>query len=57
MGNWPIQHDQLELARKQARLVGCPDVNSTEIVKCLKTKPAADIAKNFQAFKVFNIHS
>ncbi|KAG5884814.1 hypothetical protein JTB14_012022 [Gonioctena quinquepunctata] len=37
VGIWPIPTNQLELARRQARVVGCPDDTPENIVKCLKT--------------------
>ncbi|XP_060523214.1 uncharacterized protein LOC132700111 [Cylas formicarius] len=51
---WPIKRDQLELARKQARLVGCPDDSPADIVECLKTKSADELGNSLPSFAEFN---
>lgn len=40
LGQWPLPSNQLEIAKRQARLVGCPDDTSENIVKCLRTVPS-----------------
>lgn len=52
IGNWPIEKNQLKLAEKQARLLNCPESNSTEILKCLKDKPAEEFKSPVTAFRV-----
>lgn len=51
-GQYPIAKNQFALAQKQARLVGCPDDTSANIVKCLKTKSANEIANTLSKFAV-----
>lgn len=51
-GNWPVPANQLSIAKKQAHLVNCPDDKATNIVKCLKTKPAKELGDSLPGFKV-----
>lgn len=51
-GNWPLKSNQLDLAKKQAKLVGCTDETSTGIVKCLREKSADEIANSLAGLKV-----
>lgn len=51
-GNWPVPMNQIPLAKKQARLVGCPDDNTANVVKCLKTKPAKELGESLAGFRV-----
>ncbi|KAL3273419.1 hypothetical protein HHI36_014863 [Cryptolaemus montrouzieri] len=46
LGQWPVGRDQLVITKRQARVVGCPDDNSTIIVKCLKTKSAQELGNS-----------
>ncbi|XP_043269298.1 uncharacterized protein [Venturia canescens] len=46
----PMGHDQIEYAKKQARLLDCPDDTSEKIVECLRTKSAEEIGKSFSKF-------
>lgn len=48
----PISHNQMDIAKKQAKLVGCPDDTSANIIKCLKTKPFDDLSQSLPKFKV-----
>uniref|UniRef100_A0A1Y1JWV6 Carboxylic ester hydrolase n=1 Tax=Photinus pyralis TaxID=7054 RepID=A0A1Y1JWV6_PHOPY len=50
----PVNH-QFPIAQKQARLVGCPDDTSENIIKCLKTKSAKEIADTLRGFSEFGI--
>lgn len=50
---WPIAHEQLDLARRQAKIVNCPDDTPANIVKCLKTKPANDLGQSLPKFAEF----
>ncbi|XP_031354604.1 venom carboxylesterase-6-like isoform X2 [Photinus pyralis] len=49
-GQWPIGNHQLNLAQKQARLLGCPDDTSEKIVTCLKTKSAEELGESLRGF-------
>ncbi|KAB0794135.1 hypothetical protein PPYR_13755 [Photinus pyralis] len=49
-GQWPIGNHQFHLAQKQARLVGCPDDTSENILKCLRTKSAKEIGDSLSGF-------
>lgn len=52
-GQYALATNQLELARKQAELVGCTDVESSaNIMKCLKTKMTEEIVNSQGGFKV-----
>ncbi|XP_018565472.1 esterase E4-like [Anoplophora glabripennis] len=53
LGNWPIPHNQLDLAKKQAKFVGCPYDTTANIVKCLKTKPFDELSESLHKFKEF----
>ncbi|CAH1958118.1 unnamed protein product [Acanthoscelides obtectus] len=53
VGGWPIPTGQLDIAKKQARLVGCPDDTSKNIVNCLKTKSAKELGDSFFGFREF----
>ncbi|KAJ3652351.1 hypothetical protein Zmor_018325 [Zophobas morio] len=53
LGPLPLPSHQLDLARKQARLVGCPDDNPEEILSCLRTKSADEIVNTFPQFNEF----
>lgn len=52
LGIWPIPYNQTDIAKKQARILGCPDDTSANIVKCLKTKSAEDIGNSLLQFRV-----
>lgn len=54
-GQWPIGNQQLKLAQKQARLVGCPDDTSEKIVTCLKTKSAEELGESLRGFAEYRI--
>lgn len=43
--------DQLDLARKQAQLLNCPNNTSKEIIDCLRTKDAEEISTTFFGFQ------
>nr|CAH7758728.1 unnamed protein product [Callosobruchus chinensis] len=53
VGAWPLPTGQMDVAKKQARLVGCPDDTSKNIVKCLKTKSAEELGNSFFGFREF----
>ncbi|CAG9829853.1 unnamed protein product [Diabrotica balteata] len=53
VGAWSLPHNQLDIAKKQAKLVGCPDDNSVNIVKCLKTKSYHELGESLPKFKEF----
>nr|XP_023020747.1 esterase FE4-like [Leptinotarsa decemlineata] len=53
VGIWPIRTNLLEQAKKQARLVGCPDDTSENIVNCLKRVPAEQLAESLFGFQEF----
>ncbi|XP_049800950.1 esterase E4-like [Schistocerca nitens] len=42
--------DPMQKARKQARLLNCPDTSSEEIISCLREKDALEIAKSVTQF-------
>ncbi|CAG2055676.1 unnamed protein product, partial [Timema podura] len=50
---WPI--DGLDLARRQARLMGCPERNTTELVACLRAADAGDLLDSGDAFHTWSV--
>ncbi|KAJ8959086.1 hypothetical protein NQ318_022343 [Aromia moschata] len=54
IGCWPLKRNQLDLAQKQARFVGCPDDTAENIIKCLKTVPYKELADTLFKFSEFN---
>lgn len=52
LGTWILPHNQLDLAKKQARIVGCPDDSSKNIFNCLKTIPAETLGGSLGDFRV-----
>jgi len=52
-GNWPVPNNQLDLAKKQAKLVNCPDDTPANIIKCLRSKTADEIAETVPKFREF----
>ncbi|GBP64403.1 Esterase E4 [Eumeta japonica] len=44
---------QLDMAKKQAELVGCPTDSTRAIVECLRTKSWQDLAKSYSGFSEF----
>lgn len=52
LGPLPIRKNQLYLAKKQARLVGCPDDSVENIYKCLKTVPYEKLGNSLEKFQV-----
>lgn len=51
-GPLPIYSNQLNLAKKQARLLNCPDSTPREIISCLKTKTSQEIGDTLSGFDV-----
>lgn len=56
LGPWELPTNQLEIAKKQARLVNCTDDTSKNIVKCLKTVPAEKFDDTLFQFRVSYIN-
>lgn len=52
---WAIGHDRLDLAKKQAKILNCPDDTSANIVKCLKTKTAKELGDSLSQFAEFGV--
>lgn len=52
-GQTPIGNHQFHLAQVQARLVGCPDDTSENIIKCLKTKSAKELGDSLGGFSEY----
>jgi carboxylesterase type B len=52
LGQWRLPYTQLDLAKKQARFVGCPDTTPKEIIDCLKTVPAETLGNTLFQFRV-----
>ncbi|CAH1107847.1 unnamed protein product [Psylliodes chrysocephalus] len=53
LGIWPIPYNQTDIAKKQARILGCPDDTTANIVKCLKTKSADDLGNSLLQFREY----
>lgn len=52
VGAVPIGTKQVALAKKQARLVGCPDDTIDNIINCLKNVSYIDLGKSLSGFAV-----
>lgn len=52
-GNWPLQSDQLQLAKRQAELVGCATENVSNMIKCLRKTSAENLGKSIPKFRVW----
>lgn len=52
-GNVILKTHQLDLAQKQARIVGCPDDNNANMMKCLRNASAEDLGNSLEQFRVF----
>ncbi|CAH1102056.1 unnamed protein product [Psylliodes chrysocephalus] len=52
-GPWPIPSNQLDVAKKQAKFVGCPDDTAANILKCLRTKSFHELGESLPKFKEF----
>lgn len=59
LGPWSMPSEQLEIAKKQAKLLGCPDDTSENIVKCLRNVPVEKFNNALREYRVriyiFNI--
>ncbi|XP_015121789.1 venom carboxylesterase-6 [Diachasma alloeum] len=53
---WAITENAPEKAKKLASIVGCPTADATEMVKCLKSRPARQIARTDMDFMVFEFN-
>ncbi|CAG9854756.1 unnamed protein product [Phyllotreta striolata] len=53
VGAWPIYTEQMVVAKKQARILGCPDDTSANIIKCLKTKSFKELGDSLPQFGEF----
>ncbi|KAI4456237.1 carboxylesterase [Holotrichia oblita] len=51
-GPLPIYTNQLDLAKKQARILNCPDSTPEEIISCLNTKTAKEMGDSLSGFDV-----
>ncbi|EFA04389.1 hypothetical protein TcasGA2_TC014687 [Tribolium castaneum] len=54
LGQWKLPRNQLELAKKQARLVGCPVLNPKDMIACLKSIPAEVLGNSLDGFDEFS---
>ncbi|CAH0564911.1 unnamed protein product [Brassicogethes aeneus] len=54
LGNWPVPSHQLDLAKKQAKLVQCPDDTVSNIMKCLRGKTYNEISDAYPQLKEFS---
>jgi carboxylesterase type B len=52
LGQWSLPTNQFELAQKQARLVGCPDVSPSVMLQCLRSIPAEVLGNSLPDFAV-----
>ncbi|CAO1378626.1 unnamed protein product [Diamesa serratosioi] len=50
---WKVPSHQLHLAKKQARILNCPDDDITEMVECLKSIDGVQIGETTQQFNEF----
>lgn len=52
LGPLPIKEHQLYLAKKQARIVGCPDDPIPEMLHCLKSVSYEKLGDSLEQFQV-----
>ncbi|XP_019761960.1 juvenile hormone esterase [Dendroctonus ponderosae] len=52
---WTIAHEQLDLAKRQAKFVGCPDDTAANVYKCLKTARVNDLGQSLPQFAEFGL--
>ncbi|KAF5306938.1 hypothetical protein FQA39_LY00168 [Lamprigera yunnana] len=52
-GNSILPSNQLELAQKQAKIVGCPVDTNENMMKCLQDVSAADLGNSLEKFRVY----
>lgn len=48
----PYPTQQIDLARKQAKLLHCPDDNSEDMLACLRSRPVANFTDTMIEFFV-----
>jgi len=53
LGNIPIHNNQLNLGKKLGGLLKCPNDTSSNLIKCLKNKSAAELAEHNCQLKEF----
>ncbi|CAH1958125.1 unnamed protein product [Acanthoscelides obtectus] len=53
LGPYPTERNQLNLAKKQAGLVGCPNETISEMVACLKSVPYEKLGNSLSQFYEF----
>lgn len=54
-GNKHIPSNQLDLAKKLAKLLNCPHDTSANVVKCLKSKTSKELTDFIEEFKARNV--
>lgn len=52
-GNWPIHTNLMSLVKRQAKLVGCPNDTSANIMKCLRAKSAEELGRSVDGLREF----
>jgi carboxylesterase type B len=52
LGHWSLPSNQLELAQKQAEIVGCPVVDPQTMLTCLRSIPAEVLGNSLSEFAV-----
>lgn len=52
LGQWPLPKNQIDVAKRQARILDCPDNTTTEILNCLKTKSAEELGNSLSQMTV-----
>jgi carboxylesterase type B len=52
LGHWPLPTNQLELAQKQAEIVGCSVVDPQIMLTCLRSIPAEVLGNSLSEFAV-----
>lgn len=53
---WDMPHDTLELAQRQARILGCPDNSPEAIVSCMKNISMRDLALSVDQLGEWTYH-
>ncbi|XP_045476840.1 esterase E4-like [Harmonia axyridis] len=53
LGNFPVGRHQLDVSKRQAKLLKCPVDSTADMVKCLREKPAKEIGDSLS--KLFEV--
>ncbi|KAK9883519.1 hypothetical protein WA026_001695 [Henosepilachna vigintioctopunctata] len=56
LGQFPLGRNQLDLAKRTAKILGCPDDTSVNIIKCLRGKSAVELGNSLSKMFEFGTY-